>query len=403
MRILQLCTKVPYPPLDGGASGVYFFSNALSSLGHQVDILAVNPPKHFIDKQAYNDLPPAIHIYPVIMDTTPRWYGALKNFFFTRTPYLVERFINEQFTKKLLELIELNNPDIVQIEGIYLCPYIPVIRKHTTSNVVLRAHNVEHILWSDIACNQKNLFKKVYLKIQASRLKKYEVMQLTKVDGVTTVTENDMQILKRNSPLITAMVVPFGIHLPTNLYNKKPNLKTLYFLGALDWIPNQEALNWFVKIVWPRILEAFPDFEFHVAGRNAPQGFINLLKGKRGIIFHGEIPEASAFIEPYTFNVVPLFSGSGIRVKIIESMAYGKVVIGSSKAVSGIPAVNGQHILLAETADDYLNHIKNLISNPGLIKEISDNAMALVREKFNILAITSDLINFYRRIVITPR
>jgi glycosyltransferase involved in cell wall biosynthesis len=269
--------------------------------------------------------------------------------------------------------------------------------------VVLRAHNVEHILWSDIACNQKNLFKKVYLKIQASRLKKYEVMQLTKVDGVTTVTENDMQILKRNSPLITAMVVPFGIHLPTNLYNKKPNLKTLYFLGALDWIPNQEALNWFVKIVWPKILEAFPDFEFHVAGRNAPQGFINLLKGKRGIIFHGEIPEASAFIEPYTFNVVPLFSGSGIRVKIIESMAYGKVVIGSSKAVSGIPAVNGQHILLAETADDYLNHIKNLISNPGLIKEISDNAMALVREKFNILAITSDLINFYRRIVITPR
>jgi glycosyltransferase involved in cell wall biosynthesis len=403
MRILQLCTKVPYPPLDGGAAGVYYFSDAFSSLGHQVEILAVNPPKHFIDEQAYKDLPPTLHIHSVATDTSPHWYDALNNFLFTKFPYFVERFINEKFTKELIEIIELNHPDIVQIEGIYLCPYIPVIRKHTTANIVLRAHNVEHTLWSDIANSQKNILKKAYLKIQASRLKKYEIMQLTKVDGVTTVTENDLQVLKRNVPSATAIVVPFGITLPANISNIKPNLKALYFLGALDWIPNQEALDWFVKIVWPGILEVFPDFEFHIAGRNAPQCFVNLLKNKRRVVFHGEVPEASVFIQPYTINVVPLFSGSGIRVKIIESMAYGKVVIGSSKAVSGIPAVTGQHLLLAETAEDYLNHIKNLISKPGLIKEISDNAQAFVRERFNILAITSDLVTFYRKIAALPK
>jgi glycosyltransferase involved in cell wall biosynthesis len=403
MRILQLCTKVPYPPLDGGAAGVYFFTSAFADLGHQVEVLAVNPPKHFIDEKAYHDLSPSIHIHPVSFDTTPRWYKALKNLLLTNTPYIVERFINKQYTKKLIDLIDLHKPDFIQIEGIYLCPYIPVIRKISNANIVLRAHNVEYILWSDIANNEKNLLKKNYLKIQAFRLKKYEVNQLTKVDGVTTVTENDLQVLKSNLPSIRASVIPFGIPLPSKLSEEKLNLKALYFLGALDWIPNLEALEWFVSIVWPRILQTFPEFEFHIAGRNASRNFISFLKDKRGVIFHGEIPDAATFIKPYTINVVPLFSGSGIRVKIIESMAYGKVVIGSSKAISGISVVPGRHLLFAETAEEYLAHINNLISNTNIIKEISDNAIALVRERFNILAITSELVNFYREIALISK
>ena len=76
-----------------------------------------------------------------------------------------------------------------------MCPYIPVIRKYSDAKIVLRAHNVEHILWNDIAVNEKNTLKRIYLKIQANRLKKYELEQLANVEGITTVTDYDLGVL----------------------------------------------------------------------------------------------------------------------------------------------------------------------------------------------------------------
>jgi len=398
MKILQLCTKVPYPPMDGGAAGIYNFTKAFANSGHQVVVLAVNPPKHFINESVFKNLHEAIEIHAVKINTSPHWYGALWNIFFTSVPYFVERFINESYKKELIRQIRVSKPDIIQIEGIYLCPYITTIRKYSTAKIVLRSHNVEYLLWQNIAHNEHNLFKKVYLNLQASRLKKFEIKQLDQVDGVTTVTEHDLLVLRKHVPSMKAMVIPYAIEISTSPSQHNLNLKDLFFFGALDWIPNQEAITWFVKIVWPKIHKELPDMQLHIAGRNAPLQLINCLKTQPGIFFHGEISDAKLFTKQFTFAVVPLFSGSGIRVKIIEGMEQGKVVIASAKAISGIPAVDGEHLLLAESADEYLNHVKNLISNPNLVRKISGNAMQLVQERFNILAITTQLMNFYQDI-----
>jgi polysaccharide biosynthesis protein PslH len=398
MRILQLCTKVPYPPMDGGAAGIYTFSKAFAHLGHQVDVLAVNPPKHFISEQAFKNISETIEIHTVEINTSPQWMSALKNILFTRLPYFVERFVNEAYENKLISLIQINKPDIIQIEGVYMCPYINTIRKYSTAKIVLREHNVEYMLWQNVARNEGNILKKAYLKIQAARLKKFELNQLNKVDGVTTVTGYDMSILKDKFPTLKAEVIPFGIEIAKSHSENTPNLNAILFFGALDWIPNQEAISWFVKNVWPCIRKELPDMQLHIAGRNAPLPLANWLNTQPGILFHGEISDAKLFTKQYTITIVPLFSGSGIRVKIIEAMEQGKIVIASAKAISGIPAVDGEHLFVAESAIDYLNHIKNLISNPNCIEIISENAMKFIQERFNILAITSQLMNFYQDI-----
>jgi glycosyltransferase involved in cell wall biosynthesis len=218
------------------------------------------------------------------------------------------------------------------------------------------------------------------------------------VDGITTVTGYDLSILKDKLPTLKAEVVPFGIEITNKHSGNSPNLKAILFFGALDWIPNQEAISWFVKNVWPCIHKEIPDMQLHIAGRNAPLPLANWLNTQPGILFHGEISDAKLFTQQYTITIVPLFSGSGIRVKIIEAMEQGKVVIASAKAISGIHAVDGEHLFVAESAIDYLNHIKNLISNPNLIQRISENAMKFIRERFNILAITTQLMNFYQDI-----
>ncbi|MDP4208575.1 MAG: glycosyltransferase family 4 protein [Bacteroidota bacterium] len=398
MKILQLCTKVPFPPKDGGAAGVYIFSKSFAQLGHSVSILAVNPKKHFISQEALASLPPNIHVSAVNINTRPQWAGALKNLIGSRLPYQVERFIDREFTRQLIDILTNTRPDVIQLEGTYLCPYLPVIRKHSQAPVVLRAHNIEFTLWQNIADNTKNLLKHWYLNLQAQRLRDYELAQFSLVDGITTVTDNDLSTIKRHKPGVRAITIPFGVEPGTTSPTNKINTKAIFFLGALDWMPNQEAIEWFVHNAWPLIHAELPELKFHIAGRNAPERLSVFLQNTEGIVFHGEVPDAGAFINQFDIMVCPLFSGSGIRVKIIEAMQHGKVVIASAKATAGIPAVNGKHLLLAETPHAFSEQIGQLLSDPGKAQQISINASALVTENFNILALTSKLIEFYNQI-----
>lgn len=399
MRILQLATKVPYPPKDGGAAGIYIFSEVFAKLEHAVTLLAVNPPKHFISEETISKAPASIQIKAIPVNTNPVWHGALVNLLFQSYPYQIVRFINKDFETKLIELLRDQKPEIVQLEGIYMCPYIPVIRKYSNARIVLRAHNVEHILWKDIAVNEKNALKRIYLKIQADRLKKYELEQLSKVDGITTVTDYDLSVLASYCKPSQIKVIPFGLYPLPSEEAIPVNLNAIAFIGALDWMPNQEAIIWFLKEAWPKIFKKFPNLRFHLAGRNAPAHLISLAKQQEGVVFHGEVPDSKEFLSQFSIIIAPLFSGSGIRVKIIEAMQHGKVVIASAKAADGIPAIPGKHLIIADNADEFLTALTNLTEHPETISQISADATAFIQEKFNILAIGSDVIDFYKELI----
>jgi polysaccharide biosynthesis protein PslH len=398
VKILQLCTKVPFPPKDGGAAGVYSFSNAFCTLGHTVTILAVNPPKHFISSNNMGAIPEGLHIYTVPVDTTPHVFAALKNLMFSKIPYQVQRFIDKGYQRKLIELLSAHNPDIVQLESICLSPYIPVIRQYSKARIILRAHNIEHLLWKNIASQEKNIFKKRYFFTQTRRIKNYELDCLNRVNGITALTEGDMKYLSQWDSSLKMKLIPFGLPFIPDSSSFLPEGKTLLYIGALDWIPNQEAILWFLKQVWPLVIKKYPDCIFHIAGRNAPLSIVKLLQNTRGICFHGELDSTDVFFAQSNFMVVPLFSGSGMRVKIIEAMQKGKVVIASYKAIEGIPAVPGLHFLLANTIQEFVDSIGLVFSENFDPISFSNHAKILIKEKFNILALASELIDFYNEL-----
>ena len=399
MKILQLCTKVPFPMKDGGAAGIFVFSKALVEKGNQVLILAVNPPKHFVDESEYSSLPENIQIVPVFINTNPEFIPALKNLLFTRISYNIYRFYHPDFVNKLLFLLTEFKPDIIQIEGIYMGLYIQLIRKYSSSPIVLREHNVEFQLWNEISSTEKNLIKRVYLKFQAKRMRKNEIKFIHLVDMVTFVTNEDLNCLSKLYPHINGKVIPFGMASNSSLINPIINKKDIYYIGALDWIPNQNALIWFVEIVWPKLLEAFPFLSMHIAGRNAPAFLVNLFHKTKGIKFYGEVEDAAHFAMPFSIMVAPLFSGSGVRVKIIEAMDLGKVVLGSTKAVSGIPAIDGKHLLIADKPNDYVDCLAKLFANENSIAEIGQEAINFVHEFYNINRITTELTRYYNELI----
>ena len=398
MRILIVANKMPYPAKDGGAIATLSLVTSLQKCGCEVDILAMNTPKHFCKIEDIPvDLTSKIGFHSVYVDTTIKASKALKNLLFSSLPYNAERFITDDFARKLTEMLSAKEYDIVQLEGLYLCPYIADIRKCSKAKVVLRAHNVEHEIWLRMAANEGNLLKRVYKKILARRIRKFELSFVNAYDLLVPITSRDADYFAKNGNQKPVLVAPTGISHESALFDIDSSsacFPGFFHLGALDWIPNSEGLEWFITNVWHTYKKNHSDAHFYVAGRNAEKSFEDFLKSN-GIDYLGEVESAAEFYAKGSVFIVPLLSGSGMRIKIVEGMAAGKTVITTSIGAEGIDVEDGENILIADDAATFLAKMEKVAADRSIHERISANARSFVRDKYDNMNIASRLKEFY--------
>jgi len=397
MKILQVTNKVPYPIKDGGAIACMNLTRGFSLNGHKVTVLAMNTQKHHI---LYGELPESVkdlaEFKLVEVPARISRIAALGNLLFSRKPYNAVRFISGSFEKELIKLLKGKQFDVIQLEGLYVCPYIPVIRKYSNAKIVYRAHNIEHEIWERTAAMAKG-WEKIYFRILSRRIKKLEKGMMNRYDLLVPITERDGKILDKLGNKKPRHVSQTGIDSSVLIPNsKKLKHPTLFHIGSLDWTPNQEGLIWFLEKCWPKINDKFPELKFYIAGRNAPYWFKRKMD-LPNVVFEGEVPDAYDFMNSKSIMVVPLFSGSGMRIKIIEGMALGKPIITTSIGTEGISTTAGENIMLAETADEFVSSISELIDNREFFDKIGRNAIEYIHEKFDNLAAAAALIEFYKQ------
>lgn len=397
MRILQLMNKVPWPPNDGGAIACLNMTKGFSMLGHEVTVLSMNTSKHHV---SLKEMPSAIRnladFHLVEVPASINWAEAAINLLFSDLPYNAQRFISDEFSQQLAQLLTVKAFDVIQMEGLYLCPYIPVIRKYSDALISYRAHNIEYEIWDRTAKLSKG-WRAKYLQNLSKRIKRFEISYLNAYDLLVPITDRDgiiLDSLGNVKPRHTSQTgIDFASLVPTA---KKLEFPSLFHIGALDWAPNQEGLIWFFDNCWPRIHADNPDLKFYLAGRNAPEWLERRFK-LGGVVYLGEISDAYDFINSKAIMVVPLFSGSGMRIKIIEGMALGKPIVTTDIGTEGIPTTDGQNIMIANDADQFVASINRLINNRDLFNEIGKNAIGFIQEKFDNLSQAGALIDFYKK------
>lgn len=398
MRILVLCNKSPFPPSEGGPIAMNAIIQGLLSAGHEVKVLAVNSSKHYVDPAAIpKEFLDKTGIELVDFDLSVSVEGALLNLLRQRS-YHVERFRNREFRQKLIEILSTASFDVIQLETLFLCPYISAIRKHTNAPVVLRAHNIEHLIWARLASEEKNPIKKLYLKHLAHTLRRYEITVIDKLDGVATITAKDAGWFASLNKEIPVEVVTFGMDIPDREeISSGTDYSSLFHIGSMNWMPNEEGLRWFLKEVWPGINTAFPSVTLTLAGRHMP----GWLKGSKfpNVNVIGEVENAAQFIRQHGVLLVPLLSGSGVRIKILEAMLAGKPVISTTIGAEGINYTHGENILIANTPREWADCVGLIAGNHQLARRIGANAAALVRQHHDIRHITQDLISFYEGLI----
>ncbi len=401
MKILQVCKKFPFPVKDGEAIAMMSLSRALRQLGCSIHLLSMNTQKHFFEGVDY---PPQLQHYTSIdkvsVDTEVKWKDALFNLFSPKS-YHIARFESTRFQEALLRLLKKEAFNVVQLETLYLAPYIPLIRQHSKAIVAMRAHNIEHEIWDRISQNEASLWRKMYLRYLTKKLRAFEIKQLNSYDLLIPITRRDEQKFKTFGFKSNSIVVPIGIDraaYPSDgrSYQKYPSLS---FIGSLDWMPNQEGLRWFLDQVWGKLLLRFPALSLHIAGRNTPDWVYKI--DQPNIKVYGEIPDAIQFINDHSIMVVPLLSGSGMRAKILEGMALGKVVLTTSLGLEGIDAENKKEVLIADTVDEFVQCIDYCFSSNGQLKTIGENARRFVRTHYDHLKLARRLVDAYSALLPT--
>jgi len=229
----------------------------------------------------------------------------------------------------------------------------------------------------------------------AIRLKHFELQVAEKSDCLVSISPLDEHSFKELGLSKPAITIPTGLDLEEYPLSELPKNPSVFFIGALDWLPNQEGLEWFLDNILEPLRREIPEVSFHVAGRNAPHSFEKLLMGKE-VIYHGEVENSRDFMMSHRIMVAPLFTGSGIRIKILEAMALGRPVVTTPIGIEGIPALNEKDVMISDDLDIFKNQIVTLIKKEAEAQRLLVAGRKLIQKNFDTFGLSTRITRFFK-------
>lgn len=398
MKILQLCLRVPFPPTDGGSIAIYNLQRSLLKQDAELKVLAFNTIKHYVDPETLPaEYVAATGMETIFLDNRVKPFAAILNLF-TGESYNIVRFIRRDFDDALTKVLRENTFDIIQIESLFMVPYLDTIRRLTKAKVVLRAHNIEHLIWERMAHQETNPLRKWYLGILSKRLRQYEVWSLNRVDAIAAMTGEDEKAIRELGGTKPVYLAPIGMNTAEyhHTITAKPNV--VFHLGAMDWLPNREGIEWLLEKVWPELKKIYPAAQLKLAGRNMPQRFFKY--NSSGCTVQDFVEDGKTWMAEGAVMAVPLFSGSGMRVKILEGMALGRPVVTTPIGIEGIPAQHGKEVLITDDPIRFAGYLADLLKHPEEAARMGKSGKELVHSLFDNDQVANGLLKFYKELTI---
>jgi glycosyltransferase involved in cell wall biosynthesis len=271
---------------------------------------------------------------------------------------------------------------------VFTARYQSGIKKtHPNLPCYIRSHNVEFEIWEGLAHSTSNAIVRWYLRRLAKDMRRFELSTYNESNGILTITEEDKEELTKLN--IKTPMVHIGVSVSIPDYNHNYSNKDLFHLGAMNWRPNVEAVDTILKYL-PTWLEEDPEIIFSIAGIQAKERYDHLESDQ--IKVKGFVPELSEFIQEQGILVAPIQSGSGVRIKLLEMMAFGVPIITTTLGAQGIADQSG--LLLADNHENLAEAIYSLRNDENKRKELGKKAKSVVTLHHNSDTISQKILEF---------
>lgn len=380
MRILFLTPQFPFPASSGGLIKTATILQYLVPR-HSVDVLCFRRRALTEEQKAWAaEFPGRITSLPLRQERTAinllRSYSA-------RLPLSVYRNRSRQMSTLVASWLSEQTYDAVFIDHWLMAQYLP---KDFSGLSLLHQHNAEHVLWQRQASGEANPLLKLLLRLEGQRVRRYEATILPRFRWVFAVSEEDRQsLIALGAPAERVRLLP---NLPQADLLDRPKLSFarsqphLLYLGTLSWQPNQEAVERFLREVFPDLRRALPEARFILAGQGAPRRLLNLARCSPQVDIIGPVAEAEPLYQQARVFIEPIYSGGGTKVKVLNALARGLPVVTTPQGAQGIEVLPGEHLLIARDPPSTVEAISRLMTDRELWERLSDNGRRLMQERY---------------------
>jgi polysaccharide biosynthesis protein PslH len=303
-------------------------------------------------------------------------------------PYAVGKYQSDEYAGRVHYLLQHGRFDVMVADFL---PPVVNLPKSIPVPAVLFTHNVEAEIWRRHAENASNPLSRILLKQQWHRMLRFEREALTRFDLVLGVSDTDRETFARLYPGALRRpvhVVQTGVD--TAYFTPMPGQERpghLVFTGSMDWLPNEDAMLYFVRDILPRIRASEPDVTLSIVGRT-PTPAVQRLAAENRIEVTGRVDDVRPHVAAAEVYIVPLRIGGGTRLKIFEAMSMAKAVVSTTIGAEGLPITPGRDIVLADEPAAFADAVVQLIRTREKREAIERAARDLVKEKYDWAAVS---------------
>jgi polysaccharide biosynthesis protein PslH len=311
-------------------------------------------------------------------------------------PYIVTSHRSRIYDEAVRRSIQEFRPDLVICEW---TPYAIYVRNVTSIKKILSTHNIESDIWYRYSENEPSLARRLYIKEQWRKVDRFERACVGWVDGAVAVSDGDRARLAAWNLGLSTATVANGVDLDYfGVLPQPPEQNQLVFTGSMDWRPNQDAAQYFVREVFPILKGVKPDLECTFVGRDPPQEIV-ALSNTPGIHITGTVDDVRPYVRRSAVYVVPLRVGGGSRLKILEAMAMGRAVVSTTVGAEGLNVEHERHVLLADNPRAIADAVLRLLQSSDERERLARNGRELVEKCYGWDALALVLEKFARQIV----
>jgi glycosyltransferase involved in cell wall biosynthesis len=293
-------------------------------------------------------------------------------------------YYHQELAEALHRITATSRFDVVDVHHAYMAPYIRAIAPQGKCRTILSLHNVPYVQWRRMLLNEQDIRRKLVLLRDWVFQKHATLKYIRRYDRTIVISELDRSILLKDAPHADIVAVPTGMNtdIMTPL-NKPSTLRNLVFIGSMYYGPNVEAVIFLCREIFPLIRQQIPDAHLFIVGSTPPQEVLRWAAQTERVTVTGYVDSVLPYYAKSCATLVPLRAGSGIRVKILESMAFGRPVISTSLGCEGLQVIHDENILIADEAPDFAAQTLRVMTDLRLWKRIADNGRRQVEEVYD--------------------
>ncbi len=348
----------------------------LALRGHEITLVSFAKP----GDAASDELKRYCSVH-LVHESTSHSFAKILHSYVSGTPYVIEKYQTAGMWAAVESLVKAGQFDCVHADYLMMAPYAIRVHEHYGIPIMLRQHDFETTMLERFAQSEKNKILRIFIRTEYMRMKRYEPVICSRFDLCTMITRKDEERLHALGGTVRSVTIPAGVEIPALAPEAAPDSMTIFFLSSLSWKPNIDGFMWFYTHVLPIVVRQMPDVRVLVAGKGkAPE--LDALHDPR-VEIAGYVDDVAPCYAKTAVCIVPLFTGSGMRIKILEMMAYGKPVVATSIGAEGIHVADGENIFIADDPAVFAEKVVALLKSAGLRRTIGAAARKTVQSEYS--------------------